>query len=144
MKSIAQNLIFAVCGVFFLVSCHNDDEVTNPLLGTWILKAITTQNCKDQSQNITMNYDCDDFSCRKYIFIANGALKVEQFENGPTSTMEGTYTISNGTVIANITAPSNSSTVKTYTFTVSGSALYLQEIVQPFSGKCSSTTVMLK
>lgn len=140
MKSIMRNLSLAICGFVFLMSCSPDDEAINPLLGTWTLKALTTSNCKDQSQNITINYVCDNVDCNKYMFNADGTLKVEQRANGSTTTTEGMYTISNQTEITNIKEPP--SNVRAFAYNVSGSTLYLIEIFPPLSGKCSTTTVL--
>ena len=130
--------------IIFLFSCNTDDENINPLLGAWVLKAVTAQNCKDPSQNVTVTFTCDDFTCNKYIFSADGTLKVEQFKSSKFTTIEGTYTISNTTVVTTVTEAQNSTT-RTFAFDVSEpNNLYLKEIFPYGSGKCSPTTVMMR
>ncbi len=145
MKSIARTLCFAVFVLIFSVSCSKDDEPINPLLGTWILKATTAQNCKDPGQNVTITYDCDDSACSKYTFNADGTLKLEQFTGVYFTTSEGTYTISNSTVVTHIAEGQTPTSTRTFTFDVSEpNNLYLKEIFPYGSGKCSPTTVMMR
>jgi hypothetical protein len=144
ITSLSRATRLSVFGLIFLVSCNTDDESINPLLGTWILKATTAQNCKDPSQNVTITFACDDSTCNKYIFNEDGTLNVEQFKSSKFTTIEGTYTISNTTVITNVTEAQNSTT-RTFTFDVSEpNNLYLKEIFPYGSGKCSPTTVMMR
>lgn len=144
MKLIARTPCLAVFVLIFLVSCSKDDEPTNPLLGTWILKAITAQNCKDPSQNVTVTFLCDNSECNKYIFSADGTLKLEQFTSTEFTSTDGTYTISNTTVVIHIIEAQNSTT-RTFTLDVSEpNNLYLKEIFPYGSGKCSPTTVMMR
>jgi hypothetical protein len=143
MRSIAKDISLLIYGLVFFMSC-NSDGPQNPIVGTWIMKATTTQNCKDTSQNIAVSYFCDDLSCRKYIFADDGALKVEHFSKGATTSTEGTYTVSNTTVFIHINELPNTSPVRTFTFTLSGSTLYLKEIITDLSGRCSDTTVLSK
>jgi len=144
MISIAKNILLLICGLVFVMSCNNDGP-QNPIVGTWIMMATTTQNCKDTSQNIAVTYFCDDLSCRKYIFADDGTLKVEHFSKGATTTTtEGTYTVSNTTVFIHINELPNTSPVRTFTFTLSGSTLYLKEVITDLSGRCSDTTVLSK
>lgn len=142
-RSIARKVSLVFYGLVFCVSC-NTDEIINPIVGTWIMKATTTQNCKDISQNMAITYFCDDSSCHKYVFVEDGTLKMEHFSKGTTTIEEGTYTISNTTVFIDIEELPNKSTVRTFTFTVSGSTLYLKEIITDLSGRCSDTTVLGK
>jgi len=144
ITSLSRATTLSVFALIFLVSCNTDDENINPLLGTWILKATTAQNCKDPSQNVTVTFTCDDSTCNKYIFSADGALKLEQFTSTKFTTIEGTYTISNTTVVTHITEAQNLTT-RTFTFDVSEpNNLYLKEIFPYGSGKCSPTTVMMR
>lgn len=143
MSSLAKNVLLAIYGLVFFISCNNDGP-QNPIVGTWIIKATTTQNCKDTSQNIAVTYYCDDISCRKYIFAEDGTLKVEHFSKGITTTTDGSYTVSNTTVFIHINELPNTSPVRTFTFTLSGSTLYLKEVITDLSGRCSDTTVLSK
>ena len=132
-----------VFALIFLVSCQ-DNENINPLLGTWTLKAITTQNCKDQSQNVTATFACENSACNKYTFSADGTLKLEQIKDTGNTVTEGTYTISNGTVVTHISEAENP-TPRTFNFDVTEpSYLYLIEIFPYGTGKCSATTVLRK
>lgn len=133
----------SVFALIFLVSCQ-DNENINPLFGTWTLKAITTQNCKDPSQNVTVTFACENSACNKYTFSADGTLKLEQFTNTGTTVTEGTYTISNATVVTHI-AEAQNPTTRTFNLDVSEpDYLYLKEIFPYGSGKCSPTTVLRK
>lgn len=141
--SLLKATRLSVLALILLVSCQ-DNENINPLLGTWTLKAITTQNCKDPSQNMTFNFACVNSVCNRYIFNADGTLKIEQSSNKGTTVTEGTYTISNETVITHITEGQNP-TMRTFTFDVGEpNNLYLKEIFPYGTGKCSPTTLLRK
>ena len=142
MRSITRKVPLVFYGLVFLSSCN--DEVRNPIVGTWILQATTTQNCKDPSQNMTITYFCDDLSCCKYIFAEDGTLKVEHSSKGTTTVTEGSYTISNSTVTVDIDELPNDSPVRTFALSIFGSTLYLKEIITDLSGRCSDTTVLMK
>jgi hypothetical protein len=143
LTALLKATTVSVFALIFLASCQ-DDENINPLLGTWTLKAITTQNCKDQSQNLTVTFGCEGSTCNKYTFNADGTLKLEQFTNSGTTVTEGTYTISNGTVVTH-TSEAETSTTRTFNFDVTEpSYLYLIEIFPYGTGKCSATTVLRK
>jgi hypothetical protein len=133
----------SVFALIFLVSCQ-DDENINPLLGTWTLKAITTQNCKDQRQNVTVNFACVNSACHRYTFSADGTLTLEHSTNTGTTVTQGTYTISNATVVTDIEDADNPKT-RTFNFDVGEpNNLYLIEIFPYGSGKCSPTTLLRK
>jgi hypothetical protein len=101
-------------------------------------------NCKDQSQNITVHHPCDNSACNKYTFSADGTLKLEQFTNTGTTVTEGTYTISNGTVVTHL-AEAQNPTTRTFNFDVGEpNNLYLVEIFPKGSGKCSPTALLRK
>src|SRR3989337_2459803 len=110
ITSLSRAIRLSLFALIFFVSCTTEDENINPLLGSWILKATTAQNCKDPSQNVTVTFTCDDSICKKYIFSADGTLKVEQFKSSKFTIIEGTYTISNTTVVTNVTEAQNSTT----------------------------------
>ena len=148
MSTVTMNCLFKATRLFvfaliFLVSCQ-DEENINPLLGTWTLSAITTQNCKDQSQNMTVNFACVNSVCNKYTFSADGTLKLEHTTNTITTVTEGTYTLSNETLVTYITEAENPTT-RTFNFDISEPHnLYLREIFPSGTGKCSPTTVLRK
>jgi len=143
MNSLIKVGRLSVFALIFLVSCQ-DNENMNPLLGTWALKAVTTQNCKDPSQNVTVNFNCENSACNKYTFSNDGTLKLEQFTNKGTTVTEGTYTISNATVVTHVTE-AQIPTTRTFNFDISEpNYLYLKEIFPYGSGKCSPTTVLRK
>jgi len=143
INALSKATSFAVFAFIFLVSCQ-DNENISPLLGTWTLKAITVQNCKDPGQNVTVTYACENSACNKYTFSADGTLKLEQFTNTGTTVTEGTYTISNATLVTHITEAQNPTT-RTFNLDVTEpNYLYLNEIFPKGSGKCSPTTVLKK
>jgi hypothetical protein len=143
IHSLSKATRLSVFALIFLVSCQEDENI-NPLLGTWTLKAITTQNCKDQSQNVTVNFACVDSACNRYTFSADGTLRLEQITNKGTAITEGTYAISNGTVVTHITEGENPTT-RTFNFDVGEpNNLYLIEIFPYGTGKCSPTTLLKK
>lgn len=143
INSLSKATRLSVFALIFFVSCQ-DNENISPLLGTWTLKAVTAQNCKDPGQNSTVIFACENSACNKYTFCADGSLKLEQFTNKGTTVTEGTYTISNTTVITHITESQNPTT-RTFTFDVSEpSYLYLQEVFPYGTGKCTPTTVLKK
>jgi hypothetical protein len=142
-NSLSKATSIAVFAFIFLASCQ-DNENISPLLGTWTLKAITVQNCKDPSQNVTVTFACENSGCNKYTFSADGTLKLEQFTNTGTTVTEGTYTLSNATIITHITEAQNPTT-RTFNLDITEpNYLYLNEILPHGSGKCSPTTVLKK
>jgi hypothetical protein len=143
INSLSKATSLTVFALIFLVSCQ-DNENISPLLGTWTLKAVTVQNCKDPSQNVTVTYACENSACNKYTFSADGILKLEQFSNTGTTVTQGTYTISNATIITHITEAQNSTT-RTFSLDITEpNYLYLTEVFPYGSGKCSPTTVLKK
>jgi hypothetical protein len=142
-KALRKASWLSVFALIFLVSCQ-DNENINPLLGTWTLKAITTQNCKDQSQNLTVTFACEGSTCHTYTFSADGTFKLEYSTHAGTTVTEGTYTISNG-IVATHTSEAETLTTRTFNFDVTEpSYLYLIEIFPYGTGKCSATTVLRK
>jgi hypothetical protein len=143
INSLSKATSLAVFACIFLFSCQ-DNENISPLLGTWTLKAITVQNCKDQSQNATLTFACENSACNNYTFSADGTLKLEQFTNSGSTVTEGTYTVSNATMVTHITEAQNPTT-RTFKLDITEpNYLYLEEIFPPGSGKCSATTVLKK
>jgi Domain of unknown function (DUF5004) len=141
-SSSALRFIFFGC-VIFLVSCQ-DSENINPLSGSWTLKSVISQNCKDESQNFSITYPCENSNCSKYTFSEDGTLRIERLTGGGTKVVEGTYTIATGTVVTNIADGENPIT-RTFTFDLSEPHyLYLIEVFPRGSGKCSPTTVLKK
>jgi hypothetical protein len=143
INSLSQAITLSVLAIVFLPSCQ-DDENINPLLGTWTLTAVTTQNCKDPRQNVTVNFGCGNSTCNKYTFSADGTLKFEHFTDKGITVTEGTYSISDATVVAHI-AGAETPTTRTFNVDLSESKyLYLSEIFPYGTGKCSTTTVLKK
>jgi hypothetical protein len=143
VSALSKAISLTVFALIFLVSCQDNEDI-NPLMGTWTLKAITTQNCKDQRQNLTVTFACEDSTCNKYTFSADGTLKLQRSTNAGTTVTEGTYTISNGTVVTHISEEENPAP-RTFNFDVTEpSYLYLIEIFPYGTGKCSATTVLRK
>jgi hypothetical protein len=143
LNALSKAISLTVFALIFLISCEENENI-NPLLGTWTLKAITTQNCKDQSQNLTSTFGCENSSCNKYTFSADGTVRLEQLTKAGTTVIEGTYTISNKTVVTHISVAENP-TPRTFNFDVTEpSYLYLIEIFPYGTGKCSTTTVLRK
>ena len=143
LKVLSKATRLSVFALIFLVSCQENENI-NPLLGTWTLKAITTQNCKDQSQNLTVTFACEGSTCNTYTFSTDGTLKLEQSTKAGTTITEGTYTISNGTVITHI-SEAETQTTRKFNFDVTEpSYLYLIEVFPYGTGKCSATTVLRK
>lgn len=143
MKS-SKNLMFVFCSLALFASCDETD-LSNPLVGSWTLKGTTIQNCKDKSQNISTTYSCDALTCRKYTFNPDGSLTVVNTqEDDDTITLNGTYSISGSTAVIQVDTRPHSISGETFTFTVSGSTLYLKEIITDLSGKCSATIVLAR
>lgn len=141
MKSVRKAILVVVSVMALLASCDEGD-VSNPLSGSWTLKGTTIQNCKDESQNTSTTYFCDASSCRNYTFNPDGTLRVDVREGTITATTNGTYTISDSNVVIHIDTQPHSISGETFTFTLSGSTLYLKEIITDLSGKCSATIVL--
>ena len=135
--------MFVYCALAVLVSC-DDTDLTNPLVGSWALNGTTIQNCKDKSQNISSTYSCDALACRKYTFNLDGSLKVIAQEGENTTITNGTYVISGSTAVIKVDTRPHSITGETFTLTVSGSTLYLKEIITDLSGKCRATIVLAR
>ena len=148
MRSFSNNPVFkaswmAVFSLIFLVSCQ-DDESINPLFGTWTLKATPAINCLDPSQDFSATFSCENSACKKYIFGADGFLKIEQFTSVGVVASEGTYTESNGTLTTHIN-DGEYPTMRTFEVSTGGpNYLYLKEIPVRGSGKCSATTILIK
>jgi hypothetical protein len=145
MKTLARTPHLVVFVLIFLVSCSKDDEPTNPLLGTWILKATTAQNCKDPRQNVTVTFLCDIAACSKYIFAADGSLKMDEVTSTQFTSTDATYTISNTTVVIHINGEQDPALTRTFNFDVSEpNNLYLKEVFAFGTGKCGATTVFMR
>jgi hypothetical protein len=143
INSLSKATSLAIFALISLISCQ-DEENISPLLGTWTLKAVTVQNCKDPSQNVTVTYACENSACNKYTFSADGILKLEQFSNTGTTVTAGTYTVSNATIVTHITEDQNLTT-RTFSLDITEpNYLYLTEVFPYGSGKCSPTTVLKK
>ena len=142
-NSLLKATILAVFGFISLTSCR-DEENISPLLGTWTLKAVTVQNCKDPSQNVTVTFPCENSACNKYTFTADGILKLEQFSNTGTTVTEGTHTVSNATIVTRITEDQNPTTRAFNLDVTEPNYLYLTEVFPYGSGKCSPTSVLKK
>ena len=140
MNLFRSSLVLLLCGALF-ASCVPADEFINPLTGTWTLTGVSCQNCIDKSQIVSTTYTCDDSGCNTYTFNADGSLKLSEILSGNAKTTNGIYSISGTTVNLNF---NDSSPTKTYSFSFSGTTLYLKEIVDANTGKCGSTTVLAK
>lgn len=145
MKTTARTPYLVVFVLIFLMSCGTDDEPTNPMLGTWILKATTAQNCKDPNQNVTVTFVCNNSDCNKYTFSADGGLKIDQMTSTNFSTIDATYTISSTTVVIRIDGEQDPASTRTFNFDVSEpNNLYLKEVFAFGTGKCGATTVLMR
>jgi hypothetical protein len=142
MKSIKSISMLCFCGVLLLTSCLPSDYEINPLTGTWTLKGVSCQNCIDKTQITSTIFSCNETGCNTYTFSDHGTLKVTEILNGVTNITGGTYSISGSSVALHL--DDQTSTVKKYTYTLSGSMLYLKEIVDEGTGQCGSTTVLSK
>jgi len=142
MKSIAQKVSLVLCGAFLMLSCSPSSNSINPLLGTWTLKGVSCLNCIDKAQETSTTYSCNESGCNTYTFAEDGSLKVQEYADGVSTSASGTYTITREIVTMHLVAEGSSSSKQTYTFKLSGSTLYLNEIVEAYSGKCSATTVL--
>lgn len=141
MKLFKSPLVLLFCGAL-LVSCVPADELINPLTGTWTVKGISCQNCIDKTQIVSTTYSCDESGCNTYTFNRDGSIELIEILSGSAKATNGTYSISGTTVSLNFN--DGSSPAKTYSYTLSGSMLYLKEIVDNGTGKCGSTTVLAK
>jgi len=128
--------------LFIVASCGSADDQINPLTGSWTLKGVSCQNCIDKSQIGSTIYACSDSDCNTYTFNEDGSLKLVETLSGTTTVRNGTYSISDATVRLNLDDQTYSS--KTYCYTLSGSTLYLKEILDKSTGKCETTTVLSK
>src|SRR5688572_731499 len=143
INSLSKATSLAVFAIISLISCQ-DEENISPILGTWTLNAVTVQNCKEPSQNVTVTFACENSACNKYTFSADGILKLERFSNTGTTVTEGTYTLSNATIVTYITEDHNPTT-RTFSLDITEpNYLYLTEVFPYGSGKCSPTTVLKK
>ena len=142
MKTNKRILTLLVCGALVITSCVSSDDQINPFVGTWTLKAISCQNCVDKSQIGSTIYTCNDSDCNTYTFNTDGSLKHIETLSGTSTATNGRYSISGTTISLNLDA--NTNPTRTYCYTLSGSTMYLKEIVDNNSGKCESTTVLGK
>lgn len=131
-----------LCGALVLSSCMHSNEEINPLTGTWTLKGISCQNCVDKTQISSTTFSCSESACNTYTFNQDGSVTLVESADGSVKTTFGNYSITGLKVTLHLNG--ESSTVKTYSFTFSGSMLYLKEIVDENAGQCSSTTVLSK
>jgi hypothetical protein len=143
LNPLSKAIRLSLIALIFLVSCQ-DDKNPDPLAGTWTLKTITALNCKDTSQDLTVTFACENSACKKYIFGADGFLRIEEFTNAGTIISEGTYTNSNGTLVTHIT-DGRYPTTRTFNVNLGEpNYLYLIETFSPGSGKCSATTILTR
>jgi hypothetical protein len=142
MKSKKSISMLFVCGALLLTSCVPSEFEINPLTGTWTLKGVSCQNCIDKAQITSTIFSCNDTGCNTYTFNQDGTLKLEETSGGTTKATVGTYSISGS--IVNIHLNDEASSVKKYSYNLSGSMLYLKEIVDEGTGQCGSTTVLAK
>jgi hypothetical protein len=140
MKPVVSMLL--LCGALIVSSCIPSEEAINPLAGSWTLKGISCQNCIDTSQITSTTYSCNESGCNIYTFNADGSLTISEAMSGSAKTVNGHYSISGSTVTLRLN--DGGSIVNTYLFSFVGSMLYLKEIVDESTGKCSSTTVLAK
>jgi len=142
MKSIKSISMLFFCGALLLTSCLPSDYEINPLEGTWTLKGVSCQNCIDKTQITSTTFACNDAGCNTYTFSDDGKLKVAEILNGTAKITDGTYSISGSTVSFHLNDETSSD--KKYAYNLSGSMLYLKEIVDEGNGQCGSTTVLEK
>jgi len=142
MKSIKSISMLCFCGALLLTSCLPSDYEINPLTGTWTLKGVSCQNCIDKTQITSTIFSCNETGCNTYTFSDHGTLKVTEILNGATKITGGTYSISGSSVTLHL--DDQTSSVKKYAYNLSGSMLYLKEIVDEGTGQCGSTTVLAK
>ena len=141
MKTI-RILTLLFCGALTMPSCLSGGEEINPLAGTWTLKGISCQNCIDKTQITSTTYSCNDSTCNTYTFHHDGTLTLVESIDGHTKTTTGSYSISGLTV--HFYLVDEASSIRTYSYTLTGSMLYLKEIVEEGVGQCGSTTVLSK
>jgi hypothetical protein len=142
MKSKRSISMLLVCGALLLTSCLPSEYEINPLTGTWTLKGVSCQNCIDKTQIASTTFSCNDAGCNTYTFNQDGTLKLEITSSGLIETTLGNYTISGSVVTIHLDDETFS--VKKYSYNLNGSMLYLKEIVEEGTGKCGSTTVLVK
>lgn len=142
MKSVKSISVLFFCGALLLTSCLPSEYEINPLTGTWTLKGVSCQNCIDKTQITSTTFACNDAGCNTYTFNNDGTLKLAETLNGITKITGGTYSISSSTVSFHLN--DEKSSVKKYAYNLSGSMLYLKEIVDEGTGQCGSTTVLAK
>ena len=130
------------CGALLLSSCLSTENEINPLMGTWTLKGVSCQNCIDKSQITSTTFSCNDDGCNTYTFHTDGTLKLDEVSGGTTETTLGGYNISRSVVSIHLNGKTSS--FKKYNYDLSGSMLYLKEIVEEGTGVCGSTTVLSK
>lgn len=140
MKTIKTLTLF-FWGALSLASCLSTGDEINPLVGTWTLKGISCQNCLDKTQITSTTYSCNDSGCNTYTFNEDGTLTLVESLEGITKTTRGSYSVSGLTVHFNL---DNTSLLRTYSYTFSGTMLYLKEVVDEGTGKCGATTVLSK
>ena len=142
MKSKKSISMLFFCGALLLTSCLSSENELNPLSGTWTLKGVSCQNCIDKSQITSTTFSCNDTGCNTYSFHEDGTLKLDEVSGSTIKTTLGSYSISRS--IVNIHLNGQTSSMKQYSYSLSGSTLYLKEIVEEGTGLCASTTVLSK
>ena len=142
MKSKKSISMLFFCGALLLTSCLPSEHEPNPLMGTWTLKGVSCQNCIDKTQITSTTFACSDEGCNTYTFNQDGTLKLDETTKGSIKSTLGNYSISGS--IVTIHLDDEMFSVKKYSYDLSGSLLYLKEIVEEGAGKCGSTTVLAK
>ncbi|MEO9870852.1 hypothetical protein [Ekhidna sp.] len=127
MKKI---LPFLLITVFYIVSCKDDDRLTEVLTGTWIGQRIDITNCSDDARNISEEVDCGDVSCFRLILNSN----TYSFQQR-TSVTEGTWSV--GDVLSLCVEEENEIICDEYLFTLTGASLILS--ADTTSARCVTT-----
>lgn len=89
MKVLLATLVFLAIG---LVACNNDDDTTGDYTGTWIAIRIEIADCDDFTMNNTTPEQCNDQTCNRITFGADGnyTFEIELFTETGTWTSSGT------------------------------------------------------
>lgn len=114
--------VLIVLGSASFTSCSDDDDDTDPIVGTWKLTGDITEFYIDG--DLTTTYDegdsIDEDNYYKYTFKSNGTVIFTEVYEGSAEDYSGTYT-TNGNVLT-LTGDGDS---EEYTFSISDSTLNL-------------------
>jgi hypothetical protein len=87
LKSILPYLLL----IGLIISCK-DDDVVDPMLGTWTLYSQSATDCDNPANNYSYIATCTASECVKITFKSDSTREMQVTEDNLTVTYTGTYT----------------------------------------------------